>query len=605
MITGMWTIWGTDPDTHQEIWYWHPPIVPVEEDAEQLRADKWVPVAPEQQHTLFLTLLGQLAEIRYLKKDADDTVEAWVQQEDMVYASTTPVVLAFYLPEHLRGATASSSISPSVADIADVPSMPLLVGDTLASVQFGEVALVADPSAGGWHPYRLQFLGEEGLAIQQQMLREITQLEVDARTSRSHKRFKTRLLKSYQVAVRQERYLKLHQLAQKLAELYWKSYQGLSPRTSTTSLIRTLPETPYVVGKGTIIPAPQPVQAVLAAYSNAQAGAEDWDTIKSVPTFVYNKENGTTHVEFRPSDPSTQLDNATIQSLWSQVRQLSDIDGDVLIAMLAQAIAAPHDEKDGVWITGKLILDYRGISPIMKRENGKLRRAGHRQEDLADVAACMSRMSNTWIRVEQWIEDDREHSGRKSRSKKESKTYLYTRESRLINVTDIIRQHELQQINGKPPMEQPQNSIAIAWRYQVGSWVEPFLQGANRQVAWLLQQVLSYDPYHETWEKRLARYFTFHMRINSTKGGVIIEREVGKIIEELSLPVNQRDPDRTRKRFEKAMDRLQADLLVSEWIYVSDNPPLPKRKWLPTWLQYRIRIAATSALQNHYLPEAN
>ncbi|WP_220198507.1 hypothetical protein [Ktedonospora formicarum] len=602
----MWTIWGTDPDTNQKIWYWHPPIVPTQEDAEQLEAEKWISIDPEQQHTLFLTLLGQLAEIKYVQNDSDDSVEAWVQQEDLAYASSTPVVLAFYLPEHLQSMETSSPIPTQQEESGELPSMPLLVGDTLASVQFGEVALVADSTAGGWRPYRLQQLGEEGLAIQQQMLREITQLEVDARTSRSHKRFKKRLLKSYQLAVRQERYLKLHQLTQKLAELYWKSYQGLAPRPSTALPIRTLPETPYVVGKGTIIPAPQPVQAVLAAYSNAQAGAEGWNTVKSVPTFVYNKENGTTHVEFRPSDPSTQLDNATIQSLWSQVRQLSDIDGDVLIAMLAQAIAAPHDEKDGVWITGKLILDYRGISPIMKREEGKLRRAGHRQEDLADVASCVSRMSNTWIRVEQWIEDDRERPGRRSRTKKEPKTYLYTRESRLINVTDIIRQHELQAGSGKSISEQsPQNSIAIAWRYQVGSWVEPFLQGANRQVAWLLQQVLSYDPYHETWEKRLARYFTFHMRINAAKGGVTIEREVGKLIEELTLPINQRDPDRTRKRFEKAMDRLEADLLVSQWGYVQDNPPLPKRKWLPTWLQYRLWITAAPALPNQYLPEAN
>src|SRR5262249_11641949 len=108
-----------------------------------------------------------------------------------------------------------------------------------------------------------------------------------------------------------------------------------------------------------------------------------------------------------------------------------------------------------------------------------------------------------------------------------------------------------------------------------------------------LQQVLSYDPYHEMWEKRLARYFTFHMRINAAQGGITITREVGPLIEELSLPLNQRDPDRTRKRFEKAMQRLVDEALISHWGYHEHNPPLPKRKWLPSWLKHAIWVEAT------------
>jgi len=60
----------------------------------------------------------------------------------------------------------------------------------------------------------------------------------------------------------------------------------------------------------------------------------------------------------------------------------------------------------------------------MKKENGRVRRAGHRQENLADVAACISRMNNTWITVEQWIEDDINQEQQKKRSKKQKK-YLY------------------------------------------------------------------------------------------------------------------------------------------------------------------------------------
>jgi hypothetical protein len=592
VISGMWTIWGNDPATGQDIWYWHPPIVPTEIDLAQFQTEQWRRIAHEQQHALFLTLLGQLAEIKYTQASEDAPIESWTRQEDITYAMVVPVVLAFYLPEHLRQSVQRRT---RIQQSKTLPTPPPLLGETLAATRFGEVALVADPAAGGWYSYPLTLLGQEGLNLQQQLMQVITQLDADLQTDHSHRRFQDRLLKTYQLTVRQDLQKKLHQLAQQLAALYWKTHQEGTGQLSPSQAVRPtrlLPDLPHVVSKGALIPAPQPVQAILAAYSNAQEGAGDWNAHEQYPTFVYNRGDGTTHVEFRPNDPDVQLDNATIESLWHQVRQLSDIDGDVLLAMLAQAIAAPHDEKDGVWITGKLILDYRGISPIMKRENGRLRRAGYRQEDLADVAGCVSRMSNTWIRVEQWIEEDAADRPRRGRNTKiKRKPYLYTRESRLINVTDIIRQHELQR---NTPATSTQNSMAIAWRYHLGSWVEPFLQGANRKIAWLLQQVLSYDPYHELWEKRMARYFTFHMRINASNEGITITREVGQIIEELLLPINQRDPDRTRKRFEKALQRLEADEIITSWGYQSYNLPLPQRKWLPCWLQYYIWVTADS-----------
>ena len=43
--------------------------------------------------------------------------------------------------------------------------------------------------------------------------------------------------------------------------------------------------------------------------------------------------------------------------------------------------------------------------------------------------------------------------------------------------------------------------MAIAWRFKPGSSLDAFIDGPNKQIAWLLQQALSYDPYHEFWEK--------------------------------------------------------------------------------------------------------
>ncbi len=340
------------------------------------------------------------------------------------------------------------------------------------------------------------------------------------------------------------------------------------------------------------------MQAVIAAYSNAQSGAEQWSLKKHLPTYVYSRDEGTTHIQVRPSDPEVIIDASTIQSLWQQVRQLSDIDGDVLLTMIAQAIAAPQDEKGGTWITSKFILDYRGIKPITKKEQGRIRSAGHRQEDLAEIASCVSRMGNTWITVEQWIEEDTNQEPEKKRAKKQ-RNYLYTRDSRLMVITDVIHQQELR--DGEPQASRKQGGpeyapLAIAWRYQLGSWLDPFLQGANRQVAWLLQQVLGYDPYHQMWEKRLGRYFTFHMRMNLAKGNSAITREIGTLIEELSLPVNYRDPERTRQRLEKALKYLERDSIISGWTYHAENPKLPPRKWLETWLRCKIQVTAEAII---------
>ena len=397
----------------------------------------------------------------------------------------------------------------------------------------------------------------------------------------------------------------LRRAALDLAEQYWKLHQTVTGHTAP--LQRTLPVIPYVIDRGALIAASLPVQAIIAAYSNAQSGANQWKPSLSthVPTYIHEKEDGTTQVLIRPDDPETALDPVTIQSLWEQVRNLSDIDGDVLLTMIAQTIATPHDEKDCVWITSKSILDYRGIQPIKKKVNGRYRRAGHRQEDLSGVAGCISRMSNTWIRVEQWIEEDINQPPRKRRVKKQQgspEKYFYTRDSRLISVIDIIHQHELQRDMETEDGElAPRIPLAVAWRYQLGAWLDPFLQGANREVAWLLKQVLSYDPYHELWEKRLARYFTFHMRLNAEKGGTTITREIGRLIEELSLPVNHRDPEKTRQRFEKALKRLEADSIISEWTYHKDNPKLPLRRWLETWLTSSVQVTTAPFTSNRVL----
>ncbi len=537
----------------------------------ELQDDGWEPWNDENRE-FFLLLENQFAQT-LIVLEAQGLQRYWARTSDLQHAQRYPVLLTYQSEE------------------VDYPHMvpPEMV--------MGTCALVSEGSS--FHLYTSEQLGEEGAMLCAQIREGMLLFPPDAEPTAQerHNRAQERIA----------RWERTHRAAQELASLYWSLHQQMRGQ-SASPLIRTLPTIPVVIDKGALIASALPVQAVIAAYSNAQSGAEQWSIKKHLPTYVYSRDEGTTHIQVRPSDPEVVIDASTIQSLWQQVRQLSDIDGDVLLTMIAQAIAAPQDEKGGTWITGKFILDYRGIKPIMKNDKGRARRAGHRQEDLASIASCVNRMSNTWITVEQWIEEDMNQVPEKKRAKKQHQ-YLYTRDSRLMVITDVIHQQELRdgELQVTKKQVSPEHApLAIAWRYQLGSWLDPFLQGANRQVAWLLQQVLGYDPYHQMWEKRLGRYFTFHMRMNLAKGNTTITREIGTLIEELSLPVNHRDPERTRQRLEKALKHLEKDSIISSWNYPAENPKLPPRRWLKTWLRGKIQVTAESIIpeQHSSLPEA-
>ena len=66
------------------------------------------------------------------------------------------------------------------------------------------------------------------------------------------------------------------------------------------------------------------------------------------------------------------------------------------------------------------------------------------------------------------------------------------------------------------PEEEPVRPAAlprldVAWKMQLGTWVKPYLEDANRQLAYLVQKALRYDPVRQYWVKRLARYIILNL----------------------------------------------------------------------------------------------
>lgn len=368
--------------------------------------------------------------------------------------------------------------------------------------------------------------------------------------------------------------VEVRDMIQQLAQDYYQHHQLQIQKK------RAIPHTPNLFESGFADTAAcLPIQAVIAGIQDAKSALAQWQQSKDhAPFFRYEKPKGTAIVEYRTGEKNEIFDDKTTASLWRQVKQFSDSDADVVLALFAHLIR-PSENDGTTWFMASQYLDYRGVKPRMQADTlgGHKRRAGHRQEDIKAVGDSIGRIENIWITLSQWI--DQTASGKKKRKRTE-----YTHKGRLLMVEEAYTQRELPEgdKDGDPGME-------IGWRIRPGSWLRTFLENPNRQVANLCQKSLQYNPEKEQWEKRLSRYFMFHGHINTHGGGGTFNREIGKLLQETSLETNERFPQRTRDRFEKTMNTLVADKIIQEWEY-AENVSLPPRGWLPTWLEQMVTI---------------
>lgn len=554
-------------DRHFDLWIWHPerqpPALLTPALRATLRKQEWKRLPASRPEHLFC-LRGQLLPVQVVETAAGG-LEYWARQADMEHVSTVPVALAFTLPGEMQ---------------VDSTTTYLAVDDPLPPVRIGEVGLVVAENKAT--PYSIDTLGPEGLELWRQLGELITTLAANEESFDD-------------LSLLPE---ELHTLTQKLAIAYRDIHEA------RTRSARSLSEGPHIfqAASEVLVPAAVPIQGVLSAFSNAASGARGWERkADRFPRYTYKQGDATTKVELRSPQVAQRPDQRTILSLWNKVRTLSDLDGDVFLMLLAQAVSGletGEDPNTPTWTTASRMLDYRGVQPIIKKEESQskasviARRAGHRTEDVTKIAECMEHLSDTWVTIRQMLEKPSKTGRGKPRQ------HMYTHESRLIVIDERLRQRQLLSnedisIDELEPFDEhdEDSAVAVAWRYRLGTWIEPFLAGPNRHMAWLCQQALKYNPEKELPEKRLARYFLFHLRIYAAQKRHSIVRSIQTLFHELSLPIDTRNPERTRLRFEKALNRLVQDHQLDEWLYVEENTPLPKTEWLPVWFTWKVHFA--------------
>lgn len=517
-----------------------------QKDLQELQEKGWEEIVDYSQNPSMLHLTSQLSFVLALKpRGKRKDLRLWARAADLRHAEHYPVVLAYHSENH-------------------APEETEMVVGTHAIIFEGSNVLC----------YELDQLGEEG---------QHWWLQIAAGFRPIHEP----LPLEEKILARAHLQSQAHTAALHLSTLYWLFHE----KQKKPSLSRAIPSSlPNVLrGGGLIIPQLDPVEGVLLALSHAQK-EHGWEEIHAIPTYIHQRPTSTTEVTIRPSEAQLVPGDITNQ-LWQRVRQFNDVDGDIFLAMLAQFLGSPPDAGGGTWITAQQILEYRGILPKSHKrdhpsEDG-YRSAGHRLEDFQDVAGGVNRIRDTHITVRTWKESHKRNVGSKTRKR------IFHHESYLLTISDYIQQSKL-------VMEEeqflPEESLAVAWYYRPGSCLDTFLTGPNYRAAWLLQQALRYDPYHEQWEKRLARYFIFQMRMNAELGGTTIRRTIGTLIDELALSLNTDDPGKTKKRLEKAMNRLLSDGIISSWgpreRYEEAMKQRPRYNWLDIWMRYEIEIVA-------------
>ncbi len=492
-----------------------------------------------------------------LTRQAEATIEeTWINMDDLQYAEQYPVLLAFLTPPRLNGEEMLHSLS-------------------LRNLAIGRDALVFHEETSSH--YILEQLGSDARRLYMALHHNIYMLS----------RLENSEHLPEAVSSQTGTYLKdadlnwphTQQIAKQLAQLYWDLHQQ---QKQAASSLHSIPKpAAFQQQSVALIPSSLALQGALAAYSNAQSSkGSGWRQDARKPMYLHQRAKDYAQVEWKPAE-NPSFSPANLEMLWKQIRAFNDHDGDVLLCLLAHWIAVAKDPDGYTWITADHLLTYRGIQPrTYIASDGTKHLQSYRQENLEEISISIEHIRNTHVTVRQWTQVEQQEPKRRGRPRK----HIIQLESYLLTITDFLQQHTLLASQDPSP-----NHFAIAWRYRPGTCIEALL---DKQLASLFQQALAYDPYREQWEKRLARYFTFHLYGQGNTD--TITRKLSDIIDELSLPINTSEQDKTRKRFEKAMKRLCEDHLIARWDYVEDTANLPSQRWLAVWLSYHIQVVPVS-----------
>jgi len=305
---------------------------------------------------------------------------------------------------------------------------------------------------------------------------------------------------------------------------------------------------------------------------------------------TYSLSGGRGHIQLRPPQidggiflPPEQEESLS-KAMFKQIRELSDLDADALDILTATWISQARSVESRAIGDIDQFLAIRGLTPKHKGRGRAFKRK-QRQEMLRSI----SRIQNLWFDM-----GEVEVYSLESKRKKKIKEII---QSRAFVITDTKGQRRL---DGLIDVQK--------FIYVPGAAFAHWIFGPGRQVMQLASKALKYDPYRQKPEKRLARLFTYHWRVEATTGRVVKPYRIATLLEEIgedeiSQDKRKRYPNRVKERLETALDQLKEDNVIAAWQYAEnwdENLIQEKRGWFDDFLKVSIFVEAPANIQAHY-----
>jgi len=230
--------------------------------------------------------------------------------------------------------------------------------------------------------------------------------------------------------------------------------------------------------------------------------------------------------------------------MWTQREQLSDLTVDVLDTLGAIWLRSAQSPNDDAIADLDSLLAIRGL----KQRTGRTGEArGYRDSQRMEIFQSLVQIQNLWLTIGQIESYETTPKGQRKRKVK-------TIQSRAFIITDRLGQLRL---DGCIDIEK--------FVFRPGKVFGQFLFGPGRQTALLSARALSYDPYREAWEKRLARYLSWHWKAHRVQDHH--RYPATTLLQAIDPNLGSRYSQRNRERLEKALDKLQADQVIGDWSY--------------------------------------
>ncbi len=277
---------------------------------------------------------------------------------------------------------------------------------------------------------------------------------------------------------------------------------------------------------------------------------------------------------------------AWAQVMWRQRGELSDLDADALDALSALWLSQARTVGDRAVADVDGILTMRGIKP---RSRGNGRRSGFEPEQRAEIARALSHIQNIWIDIAQAEAPDEGEEGLEGPTDGRGKTRL-TLQSRAFVITDRLG------LTDESGTMVDMNRFV----FQPGEVFARFLMGPGNQTALLSAKALKYDPYRQTFEKRLARFLSWQWRVTAL-GDHTRPYRVAELLDAVGKEIDGRHPNWTRERLEKALDTLQEDGVIAQWQYDRwDESAVERRGWAELWRESTLLIDPPAVVVDHH-----